>query len=105
MVPRLLRWIYARWGPRYARRILIAQFQFAHLVTLAGLGLLVLYQRMSFAEFLALLAVAEVLVALENLASIRLVLRLLGPVEEWLRGDRDDATTVAAWRTLVELPS
>jgi class 3 adenylate cyclase len=104
MVPRFVRWLYAKLGRRYPRWVLIGQFQVAYLITLAGLGLLLLYQPMSGREFLLLLAVGEALVVLENLASSFLVVRLLRPVDAWLAGDRGEEATVAAWRTLVDMP-
>ncbi len=104
MVPRFVRWLYAKLGSRYPRWALIAQFQVAYLITLAGLGLLLLYQPMSGGQFLLLLAVGEGLVVIENVFASRAVIRLLRPVEAWLAGDRGEAATVTAWRALVDMP-
>jgi class 3 adenylate cyclase len=104
MVPRFVRWLYAKLGRRYPRWVLIAQFQVVYLITLAGLGLLLLYQPMSTAQFWRLLVVAEALVVVENLFASFAVVRLLRPVDAWLAGERDEAATVAAWRALVDMP-
>ncbi len=81
-----------------------AQFGIAHLVMLGGLGLLSLYRRMSVQDFLILTAVSQALVAIDNLISIKLTLRMWRPVRRWERGARDQASTVAAWRALATLP-
>jgi len=103
-VPRLLRFLARKLGRRYPRIVLAAQFQFAHVVTLFGLGVLVLYQDMSTADFLRLVVVSQALIAVENLLSVRLAFRLVRPADRWLRGDRGPTAAVAAWRALVGLP-
>lgn len=105
MLQRLLRFAYRRLGPRYPRAILVAQFQIAHLILLGGVGLLTLYQSMSDGQFLAILAVGEALVLVENFVTTRFVSCALRPVDPWLAGTRDEATTIAAWRALVDLPA
>jgi adenylate cyclase len=84
-----------------------AQFGTAHLVTLAGLGLLRLYQPMSVAHFLTIIGVSQGLVAIDNIASIKLTRSLWRPVRAWERtpaADRTPELTAAAWRALVTLP-
>jgi adenylate cyclase len=84
-----------------------AQFGIAHLVTLAGLGLLRLYQPMSVAHFLTVIGVSQVLVAIDNVASIKLTRTMWAPVRAWERtpaGERSPELTIAAWRALVTLP-
>jgi adenylate cyclase len=81
-----------------------AQFGLAHLITLGGLGLLSLYQSISLRNFLILTAVSQVLVALDNLVSIKLTTRMWRPVRRWERGARDPVATVEAWRALATLP-
>jgi len=84
-----------------------AQFGIAHLVTLAGLGLLRLYQPMSLAHFLTLIVVSQVLVGIDNIASIKLTHVLWRPVRAWEDtppAARTPELTVAAWRALVTLP-
>jgi HAMP domain-containing protein len=84
-----------------------AQFGIAHLVTLVGLGLLRLYQPMSLGHFLTLIGVSQLLVAIDNVASIRLTRVMWRPVRAWEQaagGQRTPALTIAAWRALVTLP-
>ena len=95
---------FHRLGRRYPLVVLGVQFQLAHVVALAGVGLLTLYQPMSSEDFWRLLIAIEVLVLIENIGSMFSASRLLRPATAWLDGKRDDASTVAAWRALVDLP-
>ncbi len=84
-----------------------AQFGVSHLVMLAGLGLLVLYQPMSAGHFWLLVAISQVLVGLDNLASIRVTRMMWSPVRRWERStpvQRTPELTIAAWRALATLP-
>jgi class 3 adenylate cyclase len=84
-----------------------AQFGTAHLVTLAGLGLLRVYQPMSLGHFLTIIGVSQALVAIDNIASIKLTRSLWRPVRAWERApvaERTPELTAAAWRALVTLP-
>ena len=105
MLDRALQWAYARWGARYPKAAIAVQFQLSHVVVLAGVGLLTVYQPMTTAEFLRIVVVSQVLVLLDNLLGLRQVYRLLRPARVWLRGSRNPDQTVAAWRALVNLPT
>jgi adenylate cyclase len=80
------------------------QFGVAHVVVLGGIGLLTLYQPMSSRDFWLLLGISQLLVAIDNLISIKLTRRMWRPVWAWERGARDPESTVAAWTTLATLP-
>jgi adenylate cyclase len=80
------------------------QFGLAHLVILAGLGLLALYEPMSWGTFGLLVAVSQALVALDNIASIRLTRCLWKPVRVWEAGARDPRDVIEAWQVLATLP-
>ncbi|HEY1714735.1 MAG TPA: adenylate/guanylate cyclase domain-containing protein [Solirubrobacteraceae bacterium] len=80
------------------------QFGVAHLVLLAGIGLLSLYEPISATQFWVLLVVSQAVVAVDNLVSIKLTRRLWAPFRRWERGARDRAATVAAWLALATLP-
>jgi class 3 adenylate cyclase len=56
-------------------------------------------------QFVRLLLVAEALVVLDNLVTLRRAYRLLEPASAWLAGNRAPERTVAAWRALAGLPS
>jgi class 3 adenylate cyclase len=81
-----------------------AQFLIAHLVILGGLGLLSLYQHMSVAQFLILVAVSQFLVLIDNVVSVKVTYRMWQPVRRWEAGQRDEESTIAAWRALATLP-
>ena len=85
-----------------------AQFGISHLVILAGLALLLLYQSMSALHFWELVALSQLLVGIDNLASIGLTRRMWVPVRDWERTPEPQRTpelTIAAWRALVTLPT
>ena len=81
-----------------------AQFGLAHLIALGGIVLLELYARMSEANFWLLVGIAQGLVALDNLISIKQTHRMWRPVRAWERGARDPESTVAAWTAAATLP-
>jgi adenylate cyclase len=99
----LLERAFRKLGPRYPRTVLIAQFQIAHLVVLGGLALFRLYQPMSAGDFWLIVAVAEVLVLIDNLLSTRAVKQLTEPVARWLKGERTPEQTFAAFGALVNI--
>src|SRR5258708_23385345 len=99
-----LRFAYAKLGARYPRLLLTGQFLLTHLVTLGGVGLLTLYQRMSDAHFWTVVLVSQLLVVIENVLSVTLAFKLLRPADPWLRGERNAETATAAWRALAGLP-
>jgi class 3 adenylate cyclase len=105
MLDRALQWAYGRWGARYPKLALGLQFQFSHVVVLAGVGLLTVYQPMSTTEFLRIVVVSQALVLLDNLLALKQAYRLLRPAQVWLRGSRNPDQTVAAWRALVNMPT
>jgi class 3 adenylate cyclase len=84
--------------------MLALQYQFAHVVAAAGVGLLALYQDMSTGQFLRILAVAQGLTLIDNIGSLRATFRLLRPADPWLRGHRTPDTAIDAWRALAGLP-
>ncbi len=59
---------------------------------------------MTGSQFLSILLVAELLIAVENIFATRLSAQLLRPVTLWLAGERDVETSLAAWRVLAALP-
>jgi class 3 adenylate cyclase len=99
-----LRWLYRKLGPRYPRVMLGVQYQFAHFVAAGGVGLLALYQDMPGSQFLRILLVAQALVLIDNVFSLRTTFCLLEPADPWLRGHRTPDTAIDAWRALAGLP-
>ncbi|HEV3229841.1 MAG TPA: adenylate/guanylate cyclase domain-containing protein [Solirubrobacteraceae bacterium] len=96
--------LYRRLGSRYPRLALTVQFPITHVVVLGGVGLLVLYRRMSDAHLLHILLVAEGLVVLDNVLSISVLFRLVRPADPWLHGDHSEYAARQAWRALAGLP-
>ena len=103
-MPRLLRFLARKLGRRYPRLVLALQFQLAHVVALAGLSVLALYQDMSTLDFLKLLAVSQAMIAVENGVGVARAFSLVRPADRWQRGERSSTTAVAAWRALAMLP-
>ncbi len=99
-----MRWLYARLGRRYVRRILWAQMQGAHVVVAGGSGLLQLFIHADRATFIEIFVAAQVLVVVDNLISCKAVSRLLAPADAWMAGDRASGAADAAWTALARLP-
>src|SRR5215212_5723530 len=95
---------YRRLGPRYPRAVLWFQLQAGHLVVLAGIGLLTIYQPLE-GHFWRALLVGEALMAIENVVAYRFISRMLRPADDWLGGDRSPEASGRAWRALAALPS
>jgi adenylate cyclase len=101
---RPLHGLYRLLGPLYPRAILLAVLAMAHLVTLGGVALLLIYQDMSAADFWSIFAAAEALVLIETVLATHVAFRLVTPGVDWVRGARSPAQTVAAWQALTGLP-
>jgi class 3 adenylate cyclase len=101
---RFFRGGYRRLGPRYPRAVLTLQLQAAHIVVLAGIGLLSIYQPLT-GHFGKVLLVGELLMVIENALAYRFMSRLLACVDPWLQGDHSAPAAAEAWRGLAELPS
>lgn len=104
MLGATMRWLYAKLGRRYVRLVLWLQMQGAHIVVAGGSGLLQLFVHADAATFWQLFAVAQVIVVLDNLISCRVVSRLVGPADPYIRGDRSPAAADDAWHALAGLP-
>jgi adenylate cyclase len=102
MVMSLLRSLYRRLGPRYARVVLVGELAASHVVVGVGVAAFLLYEPMSAREFVTLLVVAEALVAIENVVMYRRATGVLAPADAWLRGRGDPAP---AWHALTSMPS
>lgn len=101
----LLPALFGRLGPRYPRYALLVQLGVTYLVVGIAIAGLPLYQDMSGEQFARILLVEYVLLTIENVLAYRLGVRMLGPAEAWLRGDRSRAAAASAWRALAEMPA
>jgi class 3 adenylate cyclase len=94
---------YARLGARYPRAVLTLAYPVSFFVVAGGVLLLNLYVDISLNTFWRLLAVSEVLVAIEITAALWLAYRFIRPADPWLHGERTPETAVAAWCALAGL--
>ncbi len=99
-----LRFAFRKLGRRYPRIAMVVQFQFAHVIAMGGVGLLLLYVDMSGGEFGRIVAVSQGLLLLENTLAVRAAFKLVRPADPWLRGDRSAPSAIAAFRALAGLP-
>src|SRR2546423_13106088 len=95
---------YARLGARYPRVVLALAYPVSFVVVAAGVLLLNLYVDVPLHTFWRLLAVSEVLVAVEITAALWLAYRLIRPADPWLNGERTPETAGAAWCALAGPP-
>ena len=104
MLALVLQTAHARLGGRYLGAALLALFAAGPLVSLAGIGLLVLYVDVDAAALVRIVALVLVLGALEALLARRLALQLLEPAGAWIAGARDGESATRAWSALAGLP-
>jgi class 3 adenylate cyclase len=104
MSGRTLRWAYRKLGPRFPKLFIALELQSAWGVTLGTLGLYTFYYDTPGRRIWPLLLIALGLTGASILAAMVRVFRRLGPVEEWIDGNRDPEQTAHAWSTAVGLP-
>jgi adenylate cyclase len=104
VIERALARAYKRLGPRYPQRAVVGQIQLGYLVWIVTLAGLATYVQVSAGEFLRLLVFGLAFFVTHNALYARIVRRLLLPVVSWLRGERGERQTVAAWRAAAGLP-
>jgi adenylate cyclase len=104
VIESLLERAYRNLGPRYPQAAVVLQIQLGYLVWLLTLVVLSAYVEMSGLEFVRLFVFGLVFFVTHNVIYARVVKRLLVPVVSWLRRDRSERVTVAAWRAAASLP-
>jgi adenylate cyclase len=100
----LWRWLYRRFGARYlfAYGIFAAIAAFA--ITLGTIGIFSLYQEHTKEEFLRVWFFTDTCVVV-SLGSALLRLRNeIEPITRWIRGNRDERSSMEAWRCAIALP-
>jgi adenylate cyclase len=98
------RWAYRRLGARYLYAYIAFEFVTALMVALGTVGIFSLYQDMTRAEFERIVLVSWGCVIAGLLSGNVKLRRDMAPLAAWLRGSRDEATSIAAWRAAVSLP-
>src|SRR5919201_3616133 len=95
---------YGRLGPRYPEAVLAVLLRVEHLILVIGIALLALYVPMSVAEFALLVAAALAWQEFYAVLTLRRLRRPLGPLVEWLEGERGTRGAVEAWQVAASLP-
>jgi adenylate cyclase len=91
-------------GARYFWAFALFEGVSAYVVAAATVALLSLYQRMSFAEFVEIVAFAWACITVALATGVPRELRSARPLLEWARGPRGREGATEAWRTAVALP-
>jgi adenylate cyclase len=104
VMQRLFRWLYAKTGHRYIWLGIVFEVWTALIICLATLGLFSLYEPISKDEFWELLAFSEGCVLLALVYVIRRTKDLARPINNWIKGGRDPAGALDAWRRAVAYP-
>jgi adenylate cyclase len=96
--------LYRRLGRSYPVVFLILEMQSAFLITAGTLGLFSFYYNASAHDYLKILVVTMILVALAVAITIVRMLPQIRPIQEWIAGARDEEQTHKAWAAAVGLP-
>ena len=100
----LWRWLYRKFGARYLFAYGIFAAFAAFVITLGTIGIFSLYQEHTKEEFLRVWVFTDACV-LFSLGTALLRLRHeIEPITGWIRGNRDEASSVEAWRCAIALP-
>jgi adenylate cyclase len=103
-VERAYGWLYRRLGRRYLVAITAVEVVSALVIALGTIGILSLYVRMSAAELLRIMAVADVCILFAIGYGFTRLRREAEPLRRWVRGDREGLDPAEAWRSAVALP-
>ena len=101
---RLSAWIYRRFGQRAVYVYLGLEVVTAFILTLAAIGILSLYQRMTAGQYWLIVGFAYVCVLLATSKGVLNLRRQLEPLFEWMGGRRDPKIAREAWRAAVTGP-
>ena len=101
---RLSAWIYRRFGQRAVYVYLGLEVFTAFVLTLAAIGILSLYQRMTAGEYWLIVGFSYVCVLAATSKGVLNLRRQLEPLFEWMRGRRDRRLAREAWRAAVMGP-
>ncbi len=95
---------YRRLGARYPLAFMAVELQTALFIVAGTLALFSFYFEADTHEYMTVLWIA---LALTEAAIVLSVLRIrsqIGPIREWLEGNRDEAATKEAWSAAINLP-
>jgi adenylate cyclase len=100
----VLTWLYRKLGRRYPAFYLTLELQTAFLVTAGTLALFTFYWDMPKGEFLQIMGIALVLTAVAVALNLVRTYPLIGPIRDWIGGERSRRATTEAWAASVGLP-
>jgi class 3 adenylate cyclase len=101
----LASWGWRRLGRWYFVAFLVFEFASAYMIAAGTVGLLALYQEMSFTEAVHIVLVAWACIGVGILTGWWGARGRAEPLFEWVRGRRGREGAAEAWRTAVGLPS
>ena len=98
------RWAYRKLGPRYLYAYIAFEFASALTVALGTVGIFSLYQEMTRQEFDRIVVFTWACVIVGLLSGTAKMRRDLAPLQDWVRGRREEAGAAEAWQAAVSLP-
>jgi class 3 adenylate cyclase len=101
---RLASWGWRRFGARYFRAYMAFEVVSALTITIATLGLLTLYERVSGAQFVRIALFACGCVLLSLIVGAHKVLPKAKPLLRWAAGGKSPHDAPEAWRAAIALP-
>ncbi len=99
-----LTWMYRKLGSRYPAVFIVLELQSAFLIGIGAVALIGFYYDASRSDVLEVMAVTCALTAVAILIVIKRIFGRLGPLSDWIAGDRGPEQTQEAWRVAVGLP-
>ena len=99
-----LTYFYRRLGSRYPLTFMAIELQTALFIVGGTLALFTFYFDGTTQEFLTLIGVSLALTEVAILVSLNRIRGQIGPIREWIGGDRDERSTKAAWSAAINLP-
>jgi adenylate cyclase len=103
-MPFAARRLYRRLGRHYLWLYVGFEVSTALIIAIATVGLFRLYTEMTGEQFWRIVVVSEVLVSLALVYTVAKAIKLAKPLSDWLRGGRDPARALDAWKTAVSIP-
>jgi adenylate cyclase len=103
-MPFAARQLYRRLGRHYLWVYVGFEVVTALIIAAATVGLFALYTQPSHPEFWRILVVSEALVSLALVYTLAKAIKMAKPLSDWLRGGRDPAGALDAWKTAISMP-
>lgn len=101
---RPLTWLYRRLGERYPAVYITLELQTAFAVALGAVLLFSFYYETDPSDVGVVIAISMALTAFAILVVLARTYPRLGPLRDWIAGERGPEATVRAWETAVHLP-